>query len=61
MLQIYVPNCFTLFISCEKYICICIYLAMYISYHVCLKLRERVVTNVVKTCGPTPLLYYTLQ
>ena len=30
---------------------------MFISYYVCLKCRRRVVTNVVKTCDPTPLLY----
>ena len=27
------------------------------SYYVCLKCRGRVVTNVVRTCDPTPLLY----
>ena len=30
---------------------------MFISYYVSLKCRGRVVTNVVRTCGPTPLLY----
>ena len=30
---------------------------MFISYYVCLKCRGRVVTNVVRTCDPTPLLY----
>ena len=30
---------------------------MFISYCVCLKCRGRVVTNVVRTCDPTPLLY----
>ena len=30
---------------------------MSISYCVCLKCRGRVVTNVVRTCDPTPLLY----
>ena len=34
-----------------------IYIAMFISYYVCLKCRGRVVTNVVRTCDPTPLLY----
>ena len=32
-------------------------LVMFISYYVCLKCRGRVVTNVVRTCDPTPLLY----
>ena len=30
---------------------------MFISYCVCLKCRGRVVTNVVRICDPTPLLY----
>ena len=30
---------------------------MFISYCVSLKCRGRVVTNVVRTCDPTPLLY----
>ena len=33
------------------------YLNFFISYYVCLKCRGRVVTNVVRTCDPTPLLY----
>ena len=57
MFPIYVPNCFALLIRCVQYICICIYLAMFISYCVCLKSGGRVVTNVVRTCDPTPLLY----
>ena len=30
---------------------------MFISYYVRLKCRRRVVTNVVRTCDPTPLPY----
>ena len=46
-----------LFITYVYHICICIYLAMLISYYVCLKYRGRVVINVVRICDPTPLLY----
>ena len=30
---------------------------MFISFYVCLICRGRVVTKVVRTCDPTPLLY----
>ena len=42
------------------FICIFTCLTMFISFYVCLDCRGRVLTNVVRTCDPIPLLYKNL-
>ena len=50
---------FVLYSYAVAHVFICIYtcLAMFTSFYVCLDCRGRVVTRVVRTCDPTPLLY----
>ena len=45
------------YVVVHVFICICTCLAMFTSFYVCLDCRRRVVTKVVRTCDPTPLLY----
>ena len=63
------PHCFTLnnlqfvlysYVVLHVFICICTCLAMFTCFYVCLDCRGRVVTKVVRTCDPTPLLYKNL-
>ena len=49
------------YVVVHVFICICTCLAMFFSLHVCLNCRGRVLTKVVRTCDPTPLLYKIWQ
>ena len=48
------------YVVVHVFICTCTCLAMFTSFYVCLDCRRRVVTKVVRTCDPTPLLYKNL-